>query len=361
MVKIEKQDVLYRIKSLTQLRGGYHRLKLEHVYSHQQEKIASCGKGTKISTVKNIHSSNKVLTRKYGDAKLIEKGNIGADLLAETGRKFGEPPKGIPKGLDAYVICTQDDKNEVVCCQTPAREYIGLRDNLKWKKSEELRIEPHNEPWWDKNISHSLSKEDQSQGLPRFIRKIRNHNLPNRATLKQNVDAYRGGRKYIHKLKDYTKEDKCVACNDGITDDLTHMFQCKHSQQRLTELKIKVNDIAQENHPGLKIKRYWLNGNDSYRGNRKPTHMERLSWKNRRKKFGSMGYFPKKTLNKITKKVGSIKKAKDIAQEINMLVMTDMWKIHKSRMELFQKFKKNIDLQNKYPTVNSNARIGHIT
>jgi ribonuclease HI len=49
----KNKDVLYRIKSLIQLRGGYHRLKLEHVYSHQQEKIASCGKGTKISSKKH--------------------------------------------------------------------------------------------------------------------------------------------------------------------------------------------------------------------------------------------------------------------------------------------------------------------
>ena len=225
-------------------------------------------------------------------------------------------------------------------------------------------MSPVDEPWWDKNISHTLATEDQSKGLPRFIRKFRNHNLPNRATLKQNADSYKGGSKHMIKLKEYTKENTCVACDDNVIDDLTHMLQCTHSQQRLTELKMKVNDIAGDASSGLRIKRYWLNGNDSYSGNRKPTHMERLSWKHRKKKFGSMGYFPSKTLKKITKKVKSKKAARDIAREINTLVMNDLWQLHKSRMEIFQNFRKRTDIQNKYSTVSSNIRIsrtGHIT
>ena len=194
-------------------------------------------------------------------------------------------------------------------CITDPRKYIAAQDKAERKEKMQKRLMGDTETtiWWEEAVTNAISMEEQDRGNPRFIRKLRSSNIPNRKQLKMNVKKHDDTKKNID-MKIVTRSTDCIVCQSGEEDDLTHLMECKGSQPELEKMEEEIQVMVKEEDKNLEIKRYWLKRCDR-------DVMDRKSKKYKRLKKGSMGFFPKKQIKKISQIVQSRKIARKIAGE----------------------------------------------
>jgi len=123
---------------------------LEHVYSHQTEKLNAAHKqGFKgREKASNILASNCRLNRLYPEVN-TERGNQKADKLANKGRLVGKIDF-IPECMEAFIV--QDTRDSRVLNHVQIKNKITTDSKTEWNRKWDKNIDS-TEKWWDDEAS----------------------------------------------------------------------------------------------------------------------------------------------------------------------------------------------------------------
>ena len=284
---------------------------LLHVYSHQQQKLAS--NPTKWEPL--IKQSNFKLSQSFPDLDYV-RGNEEADSLAEKGRMLSCRPDIIPKGLEDFVVLPANSK--VPLEDSHIWQGIRTKDNREWDRKAQALVHKEKRKWWTNKVSHQ-ALADPETGT--WLRRARLHNRTTTTLLHQNTNNATAPK--LARVNQATTNNLCPMSGCACKDTQDHIFYCKHSRQHLAKLTNRINTIAEQSSTGLSIEAYWIPGIDR----RPPSNTKKSPPK---LKWGSLGLVPKATWTHLVSVLGE-QKAREVALKINQEIVSTLFRLDKKR------------------------------
>ena len=273
---------------------------LEHVYSHQTEKLNAAHKqGFKgREKASNILASNCRLNRLYPEVN-TERGNQKADKLANKGRLVGKIDF-IPECMEAFIV--QDTRDSRVLNHVQIKNKITTDSKTEWNRKWDKNIDS-TEKWWDDEASNWVVNYPDPRGDT--VRRARNRCLKSTRYLKGTLHYANDNNVNRYALKQAVSSGYCLKCKTE-EDDQLHQFECTDSRLYLAKIRKAVDTEVAIVTLGARMPTFWLNGKQSVCPVRYRRIRDRKGWRHKRKYLGTLGYVPKTTLSKLEKVVGPI-------------------------------------------------------
>jgi hypothetical protein len=274
-----------------------------------------------------IKETNTHLEETWGDKTNYVAGNEAADKLADIGRRK-QKRDIIPEAMGKYLALNGGESMMNKDIRAKVREKHKAINNKAFLTVMEVTE--------DVDIEISNTKTAEGEVNRKITNRWRTNNNTTTQLIEENLRHKK--RNKWKTLKDLTYDHKCLHCIRAV-DHKYHVLQCPRTVKFLKEQDEKINNKLKERFPHLKnfkVPPHWITARDVTRQLANPSDTGKLPLNLRRKWKGSKGWFYKNNAQRL-KAVAGKDKGKEIAVEINEIILQTWADIERDRRRLINK------------------------